>query len=423
MACKDGRSARSAWVLALSLKGIQVLNGTNIEFARLHNERVVLEAIRHFEPVSRAEIARLSGLTVQTISNIVDELSERDMIESTGRRQGQRGQPARELRLKPDGAYTVGLDLNRDHITGVLVNLAGQVVHRLHYELTYPTPQEAIPLMLDMIRQLTKSAKLESKNLWGIGIATPGPIEDTSGKLLAPPDFPGWQGISLVEELGQPTGCTVCVEKDANAAAIGERWYGAGRSYRDFVYVYLGMGIGGGLILDGHPYRGSMGHAGEHGSVVQKLINLASGSDLLETPATNAVNLSILYRYLAEEGTLIKTPHDLECLFAQKHPRVLEWLEQTARFLVPTVLIFEDILDPEAIIFGGRLPEPLLEDLLERIRKNLPERLIRGVARLCRIERSQIVWDAACLGAASLPFFEAIAPHHNTLHKGVGVSR
>ena len=131
-----------------------MLNGTNIEFARLHNERVVLETIRHFEPVSRAEIARLSGLTVQTISNIVDELSERGMIESSGKRLGQRGQPARELRLKPDGAYTVGLDLNRDHITGVLVNLAGQVVQRLHHELAYPTPQEAIPLMLEMIRQL-----------------------------------------------------------------------------------------------------------------------------------------------------------------------------------------------------------------------------------------------------------------------------
>lgn len=400
-----------------------MLIGTNLEYARLHNERVVLEAIRHFEPTSRAEIARQTGLTVQTISNIVEELLGRGMIETTGRRLGQRGQPPRELKLKPDGAYSVGLDLNRDHVTGVLVNLAGHTVERVHFELVYPTPEEAIPLMLGIIKQLTTRAGLETTQLWGIGVSTPGPIEDRSGKLVSPPDFPGWDGVSLIEELGAPTGCPVFVEKDANAAAVGERWYGAGRSYQHFIYIYLGIGIGGGIILDGHPYRGSMGHAGEMGSVVQKLMNLVSGGDLLAFPATNAVNLSQLYRYLADEGIVVKGPQDLENLYAKKHERVLEWLEETARILIPTVLIFEDIFDPQAIIFGGRLPEALLDHLLERLQSSLPSRLIRGVPRYCRFERSQIVWDAACLGAASLPFFEAIAPTHHTLLKQVSTSR
>ena len=400
-----------------------MLIGTNIEYTRLHNERVALEAIRHFEPTSRAEIARQTGLTVQTVSNIVDELIGRGMIETTGRRLGKRGQPPRELKLKPDGAHTVGLDLNRDHVTGVLVNLAGHTVARVHYELAYPTPQEAIPLMLGIIKQLCAQAKLETKDLWGIGVSTPGPIEDSSGKLVSPPDFPGWDGVSLIKELGLPTGCPVFVEKDANAAAIGERWYGAGQSYQHFIYIYLGIGIGGGIILDGHPYRGSMGHAAELGSVVQKLINLASGKNLLNEPPTNGVNLSQLYRYLSDEKIKIKGPQDLEKLFFKKHPRVLEWLEETVKFLIPTVLIFEDMFDPQAIIFGGRLPVPLLDYLLEKLQANLPARLIRGVPRQCRFEHSQIVWDAACLGAASLPFFEAIAPTHNTLLKRVEVSR
>jgi predicted NBD/HSP70 family sugar kinase len=402
---------------------LSMLIGTNIEYARLHNERVALEAIRHFEPTSRAEIARQTGLTIQTISNIVDELIARGMIETSGRRLGKRGQPPRELKLKPDGAHTIGLDLNRDHVTGMLVNLAGQTLARVHYELTYPTPSEAIPLMLNIIKQLCKQSKLRTKDLWGIGVATPGPIEDSSGKLVSPPDFPGWDGVSLVEKLGLPTGCPVFVEKDANAAAIGERWYGAGRSYQHFIYIYLGIGIGGGIILDGHPYRGSMGHAAELGSVIQKLINLADGRDLLDEPATNGVNLFYLYKSLAEEKIIIKEPQDLEKLFIKKHPKVIEWLEKTVRFLIPTVLIFEDIFDPQAIIFGGRLPVPLLDYLLERLQANLPARLIRGVPRQCRFEHSQIVWDAACLGAASLPFFEAIAPSHNTLLKQPSASR
>ena len=162
-----------------------------------------------------------------------------------------------------------------------------------------------------------------------------------------------------------------------------------------------------------------MGHAAELGSVVQKLINLSAGKNLLDDPPINAINLSQLYKFLAKEKIKIKQPQDLEKLFFKKHPRVLEWLDKTVQFLTPTVLILEDMFDPQAIIFGGRLPVPLLDYLLEKLQAKLPARLIAGVPRQCRFEHSQIVWDAACLGAASLPFFEAIAPNHNALLKRV----
>lgn len=395
-----------------------MLSGTNFEYTRSHNQRVVLEAVRQHEPISRAEIARKTELNIQTISNIVDELLALGVVETGDRHMsGARGQPPKLIKLNPDGAFAIGLHLDRDHLTAVLVNLQGQTIKRLHHEIPYPTPTQAIPLMLEIVAKLEQHVKLERKPLWGIGVATPGPIEDASRKLVSPPDFPGWHGISLVEELGRPTGHPVFVEKDANAAAIGERWYGAGRAYHDFFYVYLGIGIGGGLILEGHPYRGSGGHAAELGSVVKMLANLLNGRELLETPTDNAINLSQLHHHLHLEGITLQGPHHLEALYTAKHPKVIEWLEETARLLVPVLLVIEDLFDPQAVIFGGRITEAMLDHLLERIQERLPERWIRGVPRACRLEHSQIVRDAACLGAASLPFFEAIVPHRDQLLK------
>ncbi len=401
-----------------------MLSGTNLEYTRSHNQRVVLQTVRLLEPVSRAEIARETKLNIQTVSNIVDELLERGVVETGNRRMsGTRGQPPKEIKLNPDGAFSIGLHLDRDHLTGVLVNLQGRTLERVHHELAYPAPQQAIPLMLEIVERFERRVGAEKKLLWGVGIATPGPIEDASRKLISPPDFPGWDGVSLVDEIGAPTNQPVFVEKDGNAAAIGERWYGAGQAYKDFVYVYLGPGLGGGLILEGHPYRGSMGHAAELGAVVQMMANLADGGGWDDDAPRNAVNLATLYRLLANRGTVVRDPQHLEKLFEANDPLVISWLEGTARLLAPPLMILEDLFDPEAVIFGGRLTEALLSHLLERLRETLPSRMIRGVPRACRFERSQLVKDAACLGAASLPFFDAIAPNSDVLLKQENASR
>jgi predicted NBD/HSP70 family sugar kinase len=398
-----------------------MLSGTNLEHTRLYNQRVVLQVVRLHHPISRADIARETGLNIQTVSNIVDDLLEHGVVRTGGRRMsGARGQPPRQIELNPHGAFTIGLDLNRDHVTGALVNLGGEVVERVHFDLAYPTPEQAIPLMLEIVQTLERRVGADGRLIWGIGVATPGPIEDASRRLVSPPDFPGWHGVSLVEEIGGPTGRPVFVEKDGNAAAIGERWYGAGRAYQDFYYVYLGLGIGGGLILEGHPYRGSRGHAAEMGAVVQTVGGLQTQADW---DAMNAVNLAPLYRLLARRGTTVRDPQHLEALCLAGEPLVDEWLEATAAMLARPMMIIEDLFDPEAMIFGGRLTGPLIDRLIERLDARLPPRLIRGVPRHCRLHRSQLVSDAACLGAASLPFFDAIVPSRGPLHRPPAAAR
>ncbi|MER3482798.1 MAG: sugar kinase, partial [Meiothermus sp.] len=134
-----------------------MLSGTNLEYTRFYNQRVVLEAIRLHEPVSRAEIARRTGLTNQTVSNIVGELLGRGVVQVGSKRMGRRGQPALEISLNPQGAFSIGLHLDRDHLAGVLMDLKGTVHRQVSYEAQMPSPAKALKLMQKAVLELQKA--------------------------------------------------------------------------------------------------------------------------------------------------------------------------------------------------------------------------------------------------------------------------
>lgn len=393
-----------------------MLSGTNIEYARSYNQRVVLEAIRLFEPISKAEIARQTNLTQPTVASIVGDLVERGVIEATGKRQGQRGQPALELKINPQGAFAIGLHLDRDHLTGVLMDLKGTVHHRVHHELHLPDPDETMPLMLETVQRLRQARSMRPDQLWGVGLAMPGPLEEETGKLVAPPNFPGWDGIAPGKVIAENTGLPVFIESDGLAAAMGEHWYGFGQAVNHFFYVYFGVGLGGAMMMQGRPYRGFWGDMGGIGHIPVEPDGRAcpcGGRGCLE----RYVSLTALYERLERQGISIDQPDDLVRLHRERQPALLDWLESAARYLTPALVTLENLLNPGAVVFGGRLPEPLLDDLLERLRGRLPERRMRGLKSHPSLERARLAEDAASLGAASLPIYQAISPHHHVLLK------
>lgn len=384
-----------------------MLSGTNLEYTRFYNQRVVLEAIRLHEPVSRAEIARHTGLTNQTVSNIVVELLERGVVQAGDKRVGRRGQPALELRLNPEGAFSIGLHLDRDHLAGVLMDLKGTVHRQIHYEARLPSPEQALKLMQKAVLELHRG-QAKVPDLWGIGVALPGPMEMESGRVVAVPNFPGWQDVAVRDWLEEHLGVLVYLENDATAAATGERWHGVGRGFSNFFYVYFGVGMGGGVILGGHPYRGASGNAGEFGhTFVQPGVK--------PQPVGNYITLESLYK---EAG--VAQPKALEEEFQQRNPKVLAWLERAAELLAPGLVSVESLLDPEALIFGGRIPQSLIAYLLERLGQQMPLYRLPGKPLYPKLLLGQAQQDAACLGAATLPFYEEIAPSHHLLLKKTG---
>jgi predicted NBD/HSP70 family sugar kinase len=397
-----------------------MLTGTNLVYTKQYNLRIVHEVIRLFGPISRADIARHTALTGQTISNLVKELLSLDLIRERKQRREGRGAPSTALAINPDGAYSIGLDFNRDHLTGVLVDLAGVVRQRAHVEIELPAPTRALDLMVEMVETLIERQRLARSSVWGVGIGIPGPMyhaENGNGYVVNPTAFPGWNNIPLANWLHERLGLPVFLENNATAAAVGEHWYGAGQQITSFFYVFFGSGLGGGLVMNGRPYEGFTGNSGEIGYFPIS----TAGEDDCGSGDTSHVglhfNLPHLYETLRHAGAEARTTADLDRLLAEGFPALMSWMDVAADHLTGLALAVEYLLDPEAIFFGGRLGDAVIAGLMERVARLLPARRIGGQVTTPRHLLATAGADSAALGVATLPIYAFFSPAPQVLLK------
>lgn len=383
--------------------------GSNPERNRTHNRRVVLETVWLHGPIGRTEIARMTHLTAQAVSNIVDELAADGLLIRQGRRKAGRGQPPVQFAVNPDGGATVGVELAADGLVTVLVDLAGQLRAQRRIKLTDTAPDRLVPLVAAEVERIRRTPGGEAAPVLGVGVVMPGPFEIDGLSSVGPTTLPGWSGIDAGAVLSAATGLPVVVENDATAAAVGERLHGAGKSLRDFCLVYFGVGLGLGIVSEGRPFRGAFGNAGEVGHVMVV-------PDGLPCPCGNRgcleryASLHALDERLAASGLDAGQRADLDALVRSGHPELTAWTRDAAKKLAPMIAMLENLFDPESIILGGSLPVALLDALIEamhplpisvasRRRRSLPRVLAGATGRL-----------TAALGAAALPLLETLAP-------------
>lgn len=389
-----------------------MLAGTKLEYTRKYNRRIIVETIRRNGPISRVEIARLTGLTTATISNLTSELLQQDFIIESGRRKGQRGQPAIDLEISPSGRFSIGFEIGRDHLAAVLINLSGDILEELHREWKYPPPDVVLNLMTEGLQSLLKNNTTSSDRILGIGVAMPGPFFTDKKKVVMPIDFPNWERFPVVEELTKAFDMPIIMENDATAAAIGEQFHGKGRLYKDFYYLYLGTGIGAAMILDGHPYQGFSPNTGEIGNMK----HTAKGRRAV---ISQFLSLDNLYSFLQTNGITASVPDDLETLFQQQNPALWEWLNEAVDCLETVIDAVNLIVGPEAIFLGGHFPNRLLDYLIERLeielaahRASQPDKYARYQAKLLRATSGDL---SSALGAATLPLYEAFSTQYTHL--------
>jgi predicted NBD/HSP70 family sugar kinase len=245
--------------------------------------------------------------------------------------------------------------------------------------------------------------------------------ENGKGYVVNPKAFPGWQNIPLAGWLREELGIPVYLENNAMAAAVGERWYGAGRQIDSFFYIYFGSGLGGGLVMHGQPYQGFTGNAGEIGYLPTILARDATRRGAPKTGDPSHVglhfNMPQLLETLRLSGTTARTLEDLDALLAAGHPAMLQWMDNASDHLTGLVLAIEYLIDPEAICFGGRLSDRIVGGLMERVGKQLPLRRIGGKVTAPRRFLAIAGEDAAALGVATLPIYEIFAPAPEVLLK------
>jgi len=396
---------------------IRVRSGTNLERAHLLNQRVVLETVRLSEPVSRIEIARLTGLTNQTVFNIVEDLQQIGLIQNFGRKTAERGQPAKLFEINADAAFSIGLHMERDHIAAVLVDFKGAIRSRTYRGRFLSTPDEALKQVYSSIAELRRANR--RRRIWGLGIALPGPIDFRNGKVVFSPNFPGWEQVNVQDHFRKKTGLRVLIDNDATAAAIGESWYGAGRHLDSFVYVYIGVGVGGGIIVNGRPHRGFRGGSGEVGHIKVERGRNAKLCGCGKKGCLEAyLSLTALTQHLAESGIGYNKLPQLTELFEEKNKVLLGWLNEAAFHLAEMMGNLHLLFDPEAFVVGGHLPGPLLTFLIARCSEIIGKARRTQPAEFPKVLQGQLEEEAAALGAAVLPIDDLIAPNYERITSG-----
>ncbi|MET9292881.1 ROK family transcriptional regulator [Streptomyces sp. NPDC003077] len=243
------------------------LPGANLPVLRGHNTALVLGLLRAAGPegVSRLELAAHTGLTPQAVSKITSRLRDEGLAAEAGRRASTGGKPRTVLRLVPGARHALGLHLDRDEITAVLADLAGEPVAVRRAPLPFG---EGAPALLDTVAEVVAVLRADGPpgRVLGVGVAAPGPLDHAAGVLHRVTGFPQWDGYPLRAALAERLALPVVLDKDTNAAALVPA-----RAAGSFAYLHLGTGLGAGLVLDGTLYRGPRTGAGEFGHQVLHL--------------------------------------------------------------------------------------------------------------------------------------------------------
>jgi predicted NBD/HSP70 family sugar kinase len=388
------------------------LSGTNLERAGDHNQRVTLHAVRVNGPVTRTELALKTGLTPAAIANITNRLLNDRLILRAGRLRGARGQPATKFVINPDSCFSIGLNVDRDHITLVVLDFVGQVRARASREIHFANPSTVRVFFQRSIGPLLAKAGIPRDRLIGVGVAFP---DDIARAHLPdqPADYAAWASVRIDDLIRDVLGIPVFIENDAAAAAIGEMQFGHGHRYRSFFYLLVTAALGGGLVADGSYFRGANGRSGEIGW-------LRAPSGVGEySQLQNIVSLSSLYSRLADKGYRVATPRGLMRLAPSARLIVDRWIRESTEALVESLVAINCLINPEAILIGGRLPAALVD----RLASSLNERMAAFAPQIpviAPVARALTSDDAPAVGAAILPFSYQLLPTRFALLKETG---
>ncbi|MEW6206714.1 MAG: ROK family transcriptional regulator, partial [Pseudomonadota bacterium] len=229
------------------------------------NLSLVLRNIHYQSPISRARLAVVTELNKSTVSSLVEDLLARGLVHEVGVNSKGTGRPATLLEVNPQAGGVIGAELGVDFVAAALMNFTGQVLWR---QKVKADPSEAqaktIKQTLDLVDEAIGRCRALGLRVLGLGLAAPGTVDLQEGVMVFSPNL-RWRDVPLRKIFSEHTGLRVFIENDANAAAVAEHLFGVMRQVKDFIFIYAGVGVGGGLFLNGKLYRGYNGYAGEIG--------------------------------------------------------------------------------------------------------------------------------------------------------------
>ncbi|MFE5211672.1 ROK family transcriptional regulator [Streptomyces sp. NPDC056600] len=376
--------------------------GSQSSLHRANLERVV-RAVRLAGSLTQAEIARTTGLSAATVSNIVRELKDAGMVEVTPTSAG--GRRARSVSLSGDAGIVVGIDFGHSHLRVALGNLAHQVLAEETEPLDVDvSADQGFDRAEQLVRRLAEGVGADRGKIAGVGLGVPGPIDLQSGTLGSTAILPGWRGTRPAEELESRLGVPVHVDNDANLGALGELTWGSGRGVKDLAYIKVASGVGAGLVIDGKIYRGPGGTAGEIGHITldeSGPVCRCGNRGCLETFTAARYVLPLLQPTHGPELTM----ESMVRLAKEGDPGCRRVIGDIGRHVGSGVANLCNLLNPGRIVIGGDLAEAG-ELMLGPIRESVGRYAIPSAARQLSVVPGGLGGRAEVLGALALALNE-----------------
>lgn len=390
--------------------------GSNSSALRHFNERVVISTLRKQGSASKPELAKLVGLTLQTLTRIVDDLEIRELIEATGRRTQGVGQPSNIYQINPDSLYSIGINIGREAISLMLANFAGEALARSSVEFKNIDPATMINLIVGETAKLFAKLDAEqAKKFAGVGLAMPWFMGswaemDEASQL--------WVDFDLAANLEDKLPHPVFYENNCTAAAAAELYFGDTGGADNLLYIYIGSFIGGGLILNGDLERGVFSNAACLTTMPVPPCSLSSSAGGQGfTTLVDRASLSNLITHLNFHGVDIQHISQLPQIIDDYRSLIHEWMLDCADSLVYIIHSSIGLLDLEKVIIDSDLPSYLLEELLGIIQRKL-DKTARENLFIPELQQGSLGVNAKVIGGAILPLYAHFAPDKTIILKG-----
>ncbi|MGF7239432.1 MAG: ROK family protein [Frankia sp.] len=388
------------------------------------NATAVLRAARDSSPARVADLMSATGLSRPAVTRAVAELRDAGLIADVDElAQVAMGRPAQWVRFRAEVGHVVGVDVGSRKVLAMVADLSGRVVASRQVTIgDGGTGGRMLRSLRNAIAGALADAGLASGDVWAVVVGAPGIVDDRSGEVLLAPSIPGWAHLPVLAELRKVVSCPVLIENDVNLAVLAERWCGAAPGSDSLVFVHWGVRIGAGIIIDGKPYRGANGAAGEIGfadlfSPLDTELDGEAGGDVDVTPdAADAVGpferlvgAQAIHRLastktssfgqpgLADDPHAAASEEAVVALFAaaaEGDEAALEIVDRIAARFARGLAVLLVVLDPREIIIGGGVSRAG-DTLLAAIERHLRPQVLTWP----RLALSDLGGDAVALGA------------------------
>ena len=320
------------------------------------NKTLVLTTIMNHTPISRAKVAKITGLNKGTVSSLVSELIDEELVEESGPGKSSGGRRPVMLLFNGNAGYSISIELGVGYILGVITNLNGEIIVEEKIQLQTTHYKTIFPMMINLIRGLMNQVPESRYGVIGIGVGVPAVVSQKGEILLAPNLY--WKNVKLKEELEAVFDVPVFIENEANAGAYGEMRYGSSQNSRHTIFASIGIGIGVGMVLDGKLYHGLNGFAGELGHMTiekdGKSCRCGNSGCWERYASEQALIDEALNRGLVDKGQ--SEPFEqLIQLADEGDNHVIELFNEIATYIAIGLTNCINIFNPEHVIIGNRL--------------------------------------------------------------------